>query len=194
MVIKIHRLGRTSFRAVRRHRDYLQNRSKASWLYMSRLAAIKEYAFMQVLFENGFPTPTPIDQNRHIVVMNRIAGFPMAQIKAGKMEGAERIFNTCVDILRRLGQFGLVHCDFNEFNLMVNGDTGDVTLIDFPQMVSTTHPNASELFNRDMNCIIKFFGMKMHFVPPDGSILYLEDIIASSGDAKNLYSSAILQS
>jgi RIO kinase 2 len=178
VVIKIHRLGRTSFRAVRRHRDYLENKSKASWLYMSRLAAIKEFAFMQVLFENGFPTPTPLDQNRHVVVMSRVAGFPMAQIKAGKMEGAEQVFRTCTDILKRLAQFGLVHCDFNEFNLMINGETSQVTLIDFPQMVSTGHPNASELFSRDMNCLIKFFGMKMHFCPPDDAVLKLEDIVS----------------
>ena len=31
---------------------------------MSRLAALREFAFMKALHENGFPTPTPIDQNR----------------------------------------------------------------------------------------------------------------------------------
>lgn len=29
----------------------MQNKSKSSWLYMSRLAAIKEYTFMQALYE-----------------------------------------------------------------------------------------------------------------------------------------------
>ena len=43
VVLKLHRLGRTSFRAVRRSRDYLRGKSKASWLYMSRLAAVKEF-------------------------------------------------------------------------------------------------------------------------------------------------------
>ena len=38
IVLKVHRLGRTSFRAVRRQRDYMQGKSKASWLFMSRLA------------------------------------------------------------------------------------------------------------------------------------------------------------
>jgi RIO kinase 2 len=179
VVIKIHRLGRTSFRAVRRHRDYMENKSKASWLYMSRLAALKEYAFMQALHQQGFPTPTPIDQNRHVVVMSRVNGFPMAQIKAGKMENAEQIFRVCVEILRRLAQHGLVHCDFNEFNLMIS-ELGDVTLIDFPQMVSVHHLNAKELFDRDMNCLIKFFGMKMHFIPPEDAILRLEDIVCES--------------
>ena len=175
LVLKIHRLGRTSFRSVRRNRDYMAGKSKASWLYMSRLAALKEFAFMQALHTHGFPTPTPIDHNRHIVAMSRIEGFPMSQIKAGAMEGAESVFANCLAILRRLAQCGLVHCDFNEFNLMVD-QTGKVTLIDFPQMVSTGHVNASDLFARDMNGLVKFFAMKMHYVPDADQVLRLEDI------------------
>lgn len=46
--LKLHRLGRTSFRDVKSKRDYLGTRSSYSWLYLSRLAALKEYAFMKV--------------------------------------------------------------------------------------------------------------------------------------------------
>jgi RIO kinase 2 len=34
--LKLHRLGRTSFRAVKSKRDYLGRRSHFSWLYLSR--------------------------------------------------------------------------------------------------------------------------------------------------------------
>jgi RIO kinase 2 len=176
IVIKIHRLGRTSFRAVRKNRDYLQGKSKASWLYMSRLAAIKEFAFMKALHAHGFPTPTPIDQNRHVVVMSRVSGFPLAQIRSGQLEGAGAIFDTCVAILRRLAEHGLIHCDFNEFNLLIDEKTREITLIDFPQMVSTGHANAAELLERDINCLIKFFAMKMKYIPPDESLFTLEDL------------------
>ena len=47
-VLKIHRLGRISFRKIKEKRDYMGKRKSASWMYMSRLAAQKEYAFMQV--------------------------------------------------------------------------------------------------------------------------------------------------
>lgn len=47
-VLKIHRLGRISFRSVKNNRDYLRKRNHASWMYMSRLAAEREYAFMKV--------------------------------------------------------------------------------------------------------------------------------------------------
>ena len=177
LVLKIHRLGRTSFRDVRSKRDYMAGRGKTSWLYMSRLAALKEFAFMQALYAHGFNTPTPIEHNRHIVAMSRVAGYPMSQIQAGTMEGADEIFDASLEILRRLAQCGLVHCDFNEFNLMVEPATRAVVLIDFPQMVSTNHPNADELFDRDKNGLIKFFAMKMRFIPPEeASELKLSDI------------------
>ncbi len=177
VVIKIHRLGRTSFRAVRKTRDYMLNKSKASWLYMSRLAAVKEYTFMKALYAHKFPVPTPVDQNRHIVVMHKVHGFPLAQIKSGKLPNAEGIFAICIDILRRLAQSGLIHCDFNEFNLMINQEGDTITLIDFPQMVSVQHKNAAELLERDINCLIKFFAMKMKFVPHDDCLFRLEDIL-----------------
>ena len=44
------RLGRISFRAIKSKRDYLGNKSSASWMYMSRLAAQKEFAFMKVSY------------------------------------------------------------------------------------------------------------------------------------------------
>lgn len=176
LVIKIHRLGRTSFRSVRKNRDYLKGKSKASWLYMSRLAAIKEYAFMRALHAHDFPVPVPIDQNRHVVAMSRVTGFPLAQIKSGKLDQANEIFDQCIAILRKLAEHGLIHCDFNEFNLLIDENDRHITLIDFPQMVSTGHVNASELLERDINCLIKFFAMKMKYLPPDESIFHLEDL------------------
>ena len=154
----------------------MQGKGRSNWLYMSRLAALKEFAFMQALYAHGFTTPIPIEHNRHIVAMSKVSGFPMSQIKSGSMEGAEEIFDASLDILKRLAQCGLVHCDFNEFNLMVNPER-IVTLIDFPQMVSTNHSNAEELFQRDKNGLIKFFAMKMHYIPPDSlTQLLLSDI------------------
>ena len=49
----------------------------------------------------------------------------------------------CMDIVVRLAECGLVHCDFNEFNIMID-ETNKITMIDFPQMISTNHVNAEE--------------------------------------------------
>ena len=39
-------------------------------------------------------------------------------------------------------------------------DDEQVTLIDFPQMVSTAHPRAIEYFDRDIKCIQDYFRRK----------------------------------
>ena len=44
---------------------------------MSRLAAVKEFAFMKALYDHDFPVPTPIDQSRHCVVMSLCKGYPL---------------------------------------------------------------------------------------------------------------------
>ena len=52
---------------------------------------------------------------------------------------------------------------FNEFNLIVDDDE-NVTVIDFPQMISTSHINAEYYFNRDVNCVKTFFQRRFGFV------------------------------
>jgi RIO kinase 2 len=47
---------------------------------MSRLASLKEYAFMKALYERGFPTPVPIDSNRHGICMSLVEAYPMVQV------------------------------------------------------------------------------------------------------------------
>lgn len=143
-----------SFRTIKSKRDYLQKRKSASWMYMSRLAAMKEYAFMKVLYENGFPVPEPIDQSRHCVVMGLIDAFPLRQIEEVGNPG--KLYSELMSMIVKLAQYGLIHGDFNEFNILIKSD-GSPVLIDFPQMVSTSHINAEYYFNRDVECIRVFF-------------------------------------
>jgi RIO kinase 2 len=49
VVLKLARLGRTSFRTIKINRDYLQNKTHYNWLYLSKIASLKEYFFMQAL-------------------------------------------------------------------------------------------------------------------------------------------------
>ncbi|KAK6930468.1 hypothetical protein RJ641_004562 [Dillenia turbinata] len=154
LAMKLHRLGRTSFRAVKSKRDYLKHRSSYNWLYLSRLAALKEYAFMKALEEHGFPVPNAVDCNRHCVVMSFVQGYPLVQVK--ELQSPTMVFETIVALIVRLAEHGLIHCDFNEFNIMIDDDE-KVTMIDFPQMVSVSHRNAQMYFDRDVECIFKFF-------------------------------------
>ncbi|CAH1253887.1 RIOK2 [Branchiostoma lanceolatum] len=154
MVMKLHRLGRQSFRAIKHKRDYHRHRQSCSWLYLSRLAAMKEFAFMKALYDHGFPVPKPVDFNRHVVVMELINAYPMCQVR--DVADPPAVYNECMELIVRFANHGLIHGDFNEFNLMLDEKDG-VTVIDFPQMVSISHSNAEWYFNRDVQCIRDFF-------------------------------------
>ncbi|XP_072439561.1 serine/threonine-protein kinase RIO2 isoform X1 [Chiloscyllium punctatum] len=158
--LKLHRLGRTSFRNLKNKRDYHKHRQKMSWLYLSRLAAMKEYAYMKALYDRGFPVPKPVDFNRHAVVMELVNGYPMCQVH--QLDNPAETYNELMDLIVKLANHGLIHGDFNEFNLMLD-DEDRVTMIDFPQMVSTSHLNAEWYFNRDVKCIRDFFIRRFNY-------------------------------
>ena len=88
------------------------------------------------------------------------------------------VYRQCMRLMTRLAAKGLVHCDFNEFNLLVRwagsllgagspslrarqerrgapqmDEAEQLVLIDFPQMVSTSHADALHLFQRDVDCV-----------------------------------------
>lgn len=57
------------------------------------------------------------------------------------VEDPAAVYDEAMELIVKLGNHGLIHGDFNEFNLMLDKDD-HITMIDFPQMVSTSHPNA----------------------------------------------------
>ncbi|XP_037088408.1 serine/threonine-protein kinase rio2-like, partial [Pollicipes pollicipes] len=160
LALKFHRLGRTSFRKLKLLRDYHKNRSHMSWLYLSSLSAKKEFSYMKALHERGFPVPRPVHHNRHAVLMSIVEGAPLCELR--ELENPQRLYAECMELMIRLAECGVIHCDFNEFNLMVT-DEERLVLIDFPQMVSTSHPNAEQLFQRDVDCLRRFFSRRFHF-------------------------------
>ncbi|CAK9824916.1 Serine/threonine-protein kinase RIO2 [Anthophora retusa] len=152
--LKLHRLGRTCFRNIKGKRDYHQHRKSASWLYLSRISATREFAYMKALFDRGFPVPKPIDINRHCVVMELVEGGPLCGVY--EVDDVESLYDELMNLIVKLGNHGVIHGDFNEFNIMIT-NSGKPVLIDFPQMVSTEHTNSKLYFERDVNCIRDFF-------------------------------------
>ncbi|KAI0117761.1 Rio2, N-terminal-domain-containing protein [Nemania sp. FL0031] len=116
-ILKIHRLGRISFRTVKANRDYLRRRQGGSWMYLSRLAAEREYAFMRVLREEGFLVPEPLSQSRHTILMSLVDAFPLRQIAAVPDPAA--LYAELIALILRLAKHGLIHGDFNEFNILI---------------------------------------------------------------------------
>ncbi|ALC47763.1 CG11859 [Drosophila busckii] len=162
--LKLHRLGRTCFRNVKSKRDYHGRRHKASWLYLSRISATREFAYMTALHDRGFPVPRPIDFNRHCVLMELVNGWPMTQVH--ELLDIPQVYDDLMNLIVRLGNSGVIHGDFNEFNIMLT-DAGKPILIDFPQMMSTSHENAQFFFDRDVTCVREMFRRKFAYESED---------------------------
>lgn len=170
---------------------------------------------MTALYDIGFPVPRPVAWNRHTVVMSLIQGTPLYQVKQLEEGQARKLYADLMDMIVRLAGVGLIHGDFNEFNIMIeeretekgqelspklpNDDLLDgmalserqdesqtdsknnqeatkstestVTLhpilIDLPQMLSISHPNAPTYFDRDVNCVKRYFSRRYHFTSDD---------------------------
>ena len=160
LCLKLHRLGRTCFRKVREKRDYHKNRRNMNWLYLSRISATKEFAYMKALKDRGFPIPAPIDFNRHCIVMELVEGTLLQNVV--EVEDPANLFDQLMDLILRFAAVGVIHGDFNEFNIMI-ADDGSPIVIDFPQMVSTGHPDAKVFFDRDVSGVRDFFRRRFNY-------------------------------
>ncbi|KAI9752323.1 MAG: hypothetical protein M4579_005666 [Chaenotheca gracillima] len=206
LVLKIHRLGRISFRTVKTNRDYLRNRTAASWMYMSCLAADKEFAFMTALRENGFPVPKPVARSRHTLVMELIDAFPLRQIT--EVPDPAGLYAELIALIIRLAEVGLIHGDFNEFNILIKEETVPPSqpisgqpestipasapstaassirlvpiLIDFPQMVSVSHKDAAMYFDRDVECVKRFFERRFGFVSDEPGPFFADALVSAN--------------
>lgn len=155
LIVKFHRIGRVSFRKAKDTRDYLSGKHTSSWLYLSRLSAQREFQNMEGLHALNFPVPEAIDYSRHCVVMSRIEGNLLNNIS--ELRDPEHVFNEIIDTSVNLLKIGVVHADFTQFNIIVNEKDESMTLIDFPQCLKYTDPEAEEKFNHDLNELRKFF-------------------------------------
>lgn len=156
VIIKLHRLGLTSFRQIRRLRSYAGNKT-GSWFHASNISAEKEYEALTILFEAGISVPRPRGRNRHIIVMDFEEGDELYLIR--ELPNSLRVLNEILDNVKWAYETGVVHSDLSEHNVIVKPDL-HVVLIDWPQWVKTNSVNASEYLRRDLYNILRFFERK----------------------------------
>jgi len=155
VAVKFHRLGRTSFRQTRRLRGYIDDRRHISWLYQSRLAAEKEFEALKIVYPHGVSVPEPIGQNRHVVVMGFIDGVELYRVP--EVPNAEEVLDEILENVKITYQRAeIIHADLSEFNVVLKPDF-NILIIDWPQFVKTSHPNAEMLLKRDVKNILTFF-------------------------------------
>ncbi|KQC15805.1 MAG: AarF/UbiB family protein [Methanothrix sp.] len=155
LAVKFHRQGETSFKHVRRVRDHLKDQPRCAWIHAARLGAAKEFKTLKRLYPE-VSVPRPIALSHHAVVMEHSGGIELYKVDLKNPED-------CVEIILEQAaaawKKGIVHSDLSAYNVLVCED-GDIVIIDWPQAVSQTHPQALELLERDVKNVVDHFHRK----------------------------------
>ena len=160
--LKIYRMGRTSFKNIKKYRDLIGERGHLSWLYVNRLAAKKEYEALKKIYDLGLNTPKPIGYNRHAVVMEYLRGKELFYYKS--IDDPLYIFNKIINQARIIYQkANMIHGDLGEFNIVID-EFGNILIIDWMQWIPSDHPNARKILKRDIENLCSYFKKKFNIM------------------------------
>jgi len=158
VAIKFHRLGRPSFRQTKRKRDYAQSKYAPNWHQQSTIAAKKEYQALKLLEPHNTAAPKPIRQNRHTLVMTLIDGAPLNLYP--EIPHPQKVLKEILNNIKEAYQkAGIIHADLSPYNILIQPNL-QILIIDWPQYVPKTHPNAQQLLRRDVKNVLDFFKQK----------------------------------
>lgn len=164
VVIKFHREGKTSFKHVKRNREHIGDRKHMSWIYASRLAAEKESRALKILYPR-VSVPEPIDNNRHAIVMSVAKGKELIH---AVLDDPEWFLDEILNNVKKAYNLGIIHGDLSEFNIFVNPQGCEI--IDWPQYVPPSNPNAYDLLFRDVDNVLTYFKRKYRIVRDTGEV------------------------
>ncbi len=154
VVIKFHREGKMSFKQVKIKREHIAEKKHLSWLYASRLAAKRENDALKTLYPQ-VSVPEPVDYNRHAVVMSVVKGQALAHTT---VNDPQWYLEEILAQIKKACALGIIHGDLSEFNIFVNPDGCEI--IDWPQYIAVSHPNAKDIIYRDIDNVLTFFKKK----------------------------------
>ncbi len=158
VIVKFHRVGRTSFQRVARVRSYAGSPGM-DWFRLAKIAGQREYRALEELYKAGALVPKPYSYSRHVVVTAYIEGVELYAYRSPM--DPEAMLGRILDTLRiAYLEVGIVHGDLSEYNVLVSvTEEGDEEpyIIDWPQYVEREHPSAPALLRRDVEYITRFF-------------------------------------
>ena len=154
VILKFHRVGQRSFKSVQRARGFLPDKGHCPWIFASHLSAEQEYIALSTLHRT-VSVPVPLLMNRNVVAMSLVPGVNLNTII---LDEPQLFFDELISQITAAYRLGFVHGDLSEYNIMTDGDRP--VIIDWPQWVPPTHPNAEEILDHDIRTVCQFFQRK----------------------------------
>ena len=182
VIVKFHRVGRTSFQRVVRVRHYAAARPYSSWYDLAKIAGQREYKALEELYHAEALVPKPLGYSRHVVVTEFIEGVELYLYEA-PIDPESMLRSILWTLRKAYTEVGIVHGDLSEYNVIVMIENGEEKpyIIDWPQYVEKEHPAAEQLLRRDVEYIVRFFRRKYRVILDAGKALrYVK------GEAENI--------
>ena len=153
-ILKMFRLGRSSFKQIKRKRDV--STSTSNWLLLNIQTAKREYDILNYLRQSSTSFPTPLYRSFHCIVMEPFYGSRLAD--AESLDDPQSVLEKIISNVKIAYQNGYINGDLNEYNIMVNND--NIFILDWPQAIKVDTINANVVLLRDVKNILKFFSKK----------------------------------
>lgn len=140
-------------RAVAKNNKFAKKLRHKNWIK-------REFFMLQKLFNSGAIIPKPILQIDNAIFMELLGDINevaprLCDIELDKGE-AEKAFKLILNSMKIFWEFGIVHADLSEFNILWWRESPFI--IDFPQSVDRrTHPNPREILERDIKNVVNYF-------------------------------------
>ena len=153
-ILKMFRLGRSSFKQIKRKRDV--STAINTWLLLNIDTAKKEYDILTYLKGSSNSFPNPLYRSFHCIVMDAIYGDRLSDIES--LNDPELVLERIIDNIAIAYHKGYINGDLNEYNILINDD--NVFILDWPQAVKVDAINANTVLTRDIKNILKYFSKK----------------------------------
>lgn len=140
-------------RAVAKNNKFAKKLRHKNWVK-------REFFMLQKLFNSGATIPKPILQIDNVIFMELLGDINIVAPRLCDIvlnnDEAEKAFKLTLNSMKIFWEFGIVHADLSEFNILWWKDSPYI--IDFPQSIDRrTHPNPKEILGRDIKNVVNYF-------------------------------------
>lgn len=158
VAVKVYKYETSIFK---NYQEYTQGDQRFYFTRNKRQAvktwASKEYSNLLKAYKAKVRVPKPIARRDNVIIMEFIGenGIPYGNLIEDKPKNPEKFFQLILEEYKKLYKAGLVHCDFNTYNILNKNEKP--LILDLAQAVLLTHYKTQEYLERDIRNITRDF-------------------------------------